>query len=77
MAICVPNEETWTVAELKALKRASVRSIKEITYDGKKTVFNSVDEMLTLIALMERDIYPCAVKQRGTRVYAQTSKGLC
>lgn len=76
MAACDPNETTYTVAELIALKRARMKGIKEVRYADKTVVYQSLSEMKNLIDEMELDIYGCGTS-KGRRVYAITSKGLC
>jgi hypothetical protein len=61
----------WTQADIDALRTAIAKGIKRATVVGVTREFYSLEEMLQLIAAMERAV-------NGTPTYrlAQTKKGL-
>lgn len=46
----------YTQEQLDALRSAVARGVREVEYDGERVRYNSVEEMLRLISVIERDL---------------------
>lgn len=63
----------YTQAQLDALRAAVARGVKTVSYDGNSVTYQSVDDMLKLIATIERSLNPSRTRiqypafDRGTR----------
>jgi hypothetical protein len=66
----------WTQSDIDTLRAAVAAggAVKSMTFADRTVTFNSIDEMLRLIATMEHSIATAAGTTR-TR-YASTSKGV-
>lgn len=66
---------SWTQTDIDALKTAIAdgKGVKTITFADQSVTFNSIDDMLKLLAVMEADVN--ASTHRGHR-FAATSKGV-
>lgn len=62
----------WTTAQLAALESAMARGVREVTYDGQKTVYGSLAEMMQLREAMRRSL---GVADSGRR-FAAYDKGV-
>lgn len=50
---------TWTMTQRTELANAIAGGMREVSYSGppaRRVVYNSVDEMLKVLALMDRDL---------------------
>lgn len=62
----------WTHEQLSALKAAAAKGVRSVSYDGQTVTYQSVAEMLKLIAMMERELSPARARmhhpafERGT-----------
>jgi hypothetical protein len=67
----------WTQADVDALKTAIAegRGARSISFDDQTVIFNSIDDMLKLLAVMTADVTTTAGTSTRTR-YAATSKGV-
>ena len=66
----------WTQTHLDALKDASARGIRSVTFvDGQSVAWHSYAELKDLMADMQRDIAVAADTHRSYRV-AASSKGV-
>lgn len=77
---CIPNEEIYTVAEFKTLKKAMLTGTKEVQYADKRVVYRSMNEISDLIRIMQDAIWghcPEFNSGFGQRRYAVSSKGIC
>lgn len=66
----------WTQADVDALERAIAagRGARTIQFTDQVVTFNSIDEMLKLLAIMRAAVAGAAGTSQRTR-YAATSKG--
>lgn len=48
----------YTQAQLDALRASVARGVKTVSYDGNSATYNSIDEMLKLISVIERALNP-------------------
>ena len=48
----------YTQGQLDALRAAVARGVKTVSYDGNSVTYQSVDDMLKLIATIERSLNP-------------------
>ena len=66
----------WTAADIDTLKQAIVdrKGARSITFSDQSVTFDGIDDMLTLLAVMQADIAVTAGRTR-TRL-AATSKGV-
>lgn len=62
----------FTQDELDALNTSIARGAREVEYDGQRVRYNSLDEMLRLRSIMERDL---ATRKETRRVFS-TSNGM-
>lgn len=64
----------WTQADIDALKAAIVdrKGARSITFSDQSVTFDSIDDMLKLLAVMEGQVAGGASRTR----YAATSKGV-
>lgn len=46
----------YTQEQLTALKAAAARGVRSVSYDGQTVQYSSVDDMLKMIARIERDL---------------------
>jgi hypothetical protein len=67
----------WTQTDIDALKSAIAdgRGARSITFGDQSVTFNSIDDMLKLLAVMTADVTATAGTSTRTR-YAATSKGV-
>jgi hypothetical protein len=67
----------WTQADLDALKQAIAdgRGARSITFGDQSVTFNSIDDMLKLLAVMTADVAAAGTPTSRTRL-AATSKGV-
>lgn len=67
----------WTSTDVENLKTAIAdgRGARSITFGDQIVVFNSIDDMLKLLAVMTADVTATSGAQTRTR-YAATSKGV-
>lgn len=47
---------SYTQAQLDALRAAVAQGVREVTVDGRRVVYSTTDEMLRLIAVIERSL---------------------
>lgn len=68
---------TWTQADVDALKAAIAagKGARSMTFGDQSVVFNSIDDMLKLLAVMQADVAGAAGTSQRTR-FAATSKGV-
>lgn len=68
----------FTQADVDALKAAIAagKGARSITFSDQAVTFGSVDEMIKLLALMEKDITIAESTTGSTTRYAVTSKGV-
>ncbi len=64
----------YTIEQLQALRDAVAKGVKRVSYEDKDVTFASIDEMLRVITLMERDL---GITKRNGRLLAEYDKGLC
>jgi hypothetical protein len=66
----------WTQSDINTLKQAIVdrKGARSITFSDQSVTFDSIDDMLTLLAVMQADVAVTAGRTR-TRL-AATSKGV-
>lgn len=66
----------FTQTDIDALKAAiaSGRGARSMTFSDQSVTFHSVDEMIALLALMQREVNTAAAKP--TTRYAATDKGV-
>ena len=64
---------SFTIEMVEALRAALAQGVKKVEYEDKAVTYHSVDEMLKLLYRMEVEL---GLKKRGTRVYAESDKGL-
>lgn len=48
----------WTQAQVDALKIAIASGARSVTHDGKTVTYNSIDDMLKALRLMQQDVSP-------------------
>ncbi|MES2845632.1 MAG: hypothetical protein V4747_11435 [Pseudomonadota bacterium] len=60
---------SYTQIQLDALRTAVARGVRTVTTDGNTVTYASTDEMLRLIAIIERDI---AAATRRSRIHYPT-----
>jgi hypothetical protein len=67
----------WTQTDADNLRRAIAdgRGARSMSFSDQTVVFNSIDEMLKLLAIMEAEIGNAAGTRKSYRV-ATTSKGV-
>jgi len=67
----------WTQTDADNLRRAIAdgRGARSMSFDDQTVVFNSLDEMVKLLAIMEADAARTAGTRRAYRV-AVTTKGV-
>ncbi|MGR3495211.1 phage head-tail joining protein [Citreimonas sp.] len=46
----------YTQAQLDALREAAARGVRSVSYDGQTVQYSSVDDMLKMIARIERSL---------------------
>lgn len=63
---------SYTPEQLEALRAAVAKGVRVVSYDGNRVEYQSVDEMLRLIAVMERTMPGAA---GGRRVYPVYTRG--
>ena len=63
---------TYTLEQYTALKDAISQGVLEVRYFDKTVKYRSLDEMLRILELMKRELFPDS--NRG-RKYASFSKG--
>lgn len=64
----------WTQSDIDALKDAIKKGVREVQYQDKRVRYNSIDDMLKALRLMEEEL---GVKKKSGRLLAEHSKGLC
>ena len=47
---------SYTQAQLDALRTAAAKGVRKVEYDGQRVEYGSVDDMLKLISVIERDL---------------------
>lgn len=67
-------EETWTLEDVAALKAAIAKGLKSVKYQDKEVVYNSIDDMIKALRLMEGSL-GLLPNGRGTRLFAEAGKG--
>jgi len=67
----------WSQSDIDALKAAisDGRGARSITFGDQSVTFNSIDDMLKLLSLMQSDVNATAGAQTRTRL-AATCKGV-
>jgi hypothetical protein len=67
----------WSQSDVDALKAAIAdgRGVRSITFGDQSVTFNSIDDMLKLLAVMTADVSATSGSQTRTR-YAAMSKGV-
>lgn len=64
----------WTLEDVARLKRAIAKGIRSVKYQDKEVQYNSIDDMIKALRLMENELG--IGSGRGTRLFAEASKGL-
>lgn len=66
----------WTQADVDAIKAAIAagKGARSITFSDQSVTFNSIEDMLKLLAVMQQDVNSAAGTSRAFR-FAATSKG--
>jgi hypothetical protein len=74
MALCAPEAMPFTQADIDALKAAMIARgfVRSLTFSDQTLTFDSIDDMLKLLALMEQQV---AAGTSRTR-YAAYDKGV-
>lgn len=65
---------SYTIEQLTSLKAAVAQGVMEVQYSDKKVKYASIGDMLKLISLIERELYP--LPSGATRKTGVFSKGL-
>jgi hypothetical protein len=67
----------WSQSDIDALKQAIAdgKGARSITFGDQSVTFNSIADMLQLLAVMQADVNATAGAQTRTR-FAATSKGV-
>lgn len=64
----------FSQADIDALKAAIAKGVRRVEYQDKAVTYNSLDEMIRALRLMEDE---AGVKKKGGRAYAEFGKGIC
>lgn len=67
-------DDTYTAEEKRDIKRAIASGVKQITHEGKTTIFRSLDEMRAIVSDMDDDLTP--TNRRRRRVIGQFDRGI-
>ena len=65
---------TYTLKDVERLRAAIGKGVQEVQYQDKKVKYNSIDDMLKALRMMEQEL---GLKKRSSRVLAEHDKGLC
>lgn len=70
--------DTWTAEDIATLKAAIAKGVRSVKYQDKEVVYNSIDDMLRALRLMQNEVDPTGAGSggRGTRLFAEAGKGL-
>lgn len=66
--------ETWTTDDIARLKRAIAKGVKTVKYQDKEVTYNSIDDMIKALRLIENALGVGG--GRGRRLYAEAGKGI-
>ena len=64
----------FSASDVEKLKDSIKRGVQRVEYQDKTVVYRSMDDMLKALRLMEEEL---GLKEKSSRVLAESSKGLC
>lgn len=64
----------YTIQQYTALAAAIAEGVTSVHYGDKTVQYRSLDDMLRILALMKRQLFPCSDGNNG-RKFASFSKG--
>lgn len=65
----------YTIQQLETLKSAIAQGTLKVKYGDKEVEYRSLNEMLQIKALMEKELYPATNSNKG-RKFSSFSKGV-
>lgn len=63
----------FTQDDVDKIKAAIAKGVRRVQYQDKVVVYNSIDDMLKALRLMQEEL---GLRKRSARVYAEHDKGL-